>query len=108
MELFYTGTSTVGTKTHDIIISGERGDNNIKFCIVDRFEDTWERIIMTLEEFEKLYELWNVEYYRMASNETTNLTLFREKSGTFITCKLTEDELDTLLYSMENYVYCML
>lgn len=104
MELFYTGTATVKTATHDIIIKGERGDNTIKMCLVDRFEDDWETRTMSLEEFEKLYDLCNEEYYRMGSYEKTNFTMFREKTGTFLTCKLTEDDLDSLLYSMENFV----
>ena len=104
MELFYTGTATVSVDTHDIIISGERGSNTIKICLVDRFWNDWQTNTMSLEEFEKLYDVYNVEYYRMTSNDTTDITLFSEKSGTLVSCTLTEDELDDLLDVMEIFI----
>lgn len=107
MELFYTGTSTVGTATHDIIISGERGDNTIKFCIVDRFEDTWERVIMTLEEFEDAYDSAVREYDLLGLGETTVMTLVNDHGKSFH-IKLELDELEILICSMENYVLSMI
>lgn len=107
MELFYTGTSTVGTMTHDLIMSGERGDNSIKFCIVDRFKDEWERIIMSLEDFEDAYDSAIREYDMLGLNECTTLYMTNDHGKTF-EVKLTLDELETLILSMENYVSCMI
>lgn len=107
MELFYTGTSTVGTATHDIIISGERGDNTIKFCLVDRFEDTWERLIMPLEDFEDAYGSAVREYHMMELGQSTAMTLINDHGEAF-TIELTLDELEILICTMENYVLSMI